>query len=258
MRPPALFLPLTLFLAACGRKPVPPPPVLPALPGAASPAAPPSAAVGRLSGRVIYKGPPVEPKKLDVTLDQHACGTEAKRSEALIVGPDGGVANAVVWVVGAEPGPMPAPSAPLRVTQKACVFTPHVALVPKGGQIVVRNEDAVAHNFKAAGQGGNSYNFNQPGGAENSVAFPDAGIVPVECSFHYWMTGYVVVAAHRLYALTGPDGRYVLDDVPSGQRRMKVWHESIGTLTQGRTELDLPVFGGATTEVDFILEPAGK
>ena len=219
-------------------------------------AAPAPAGFGGIRGRVVFRGTPPAPKAMNVTLDGHVCGTEAKTSEALVVSPDGGVANAVVWVAGVDPGPMPAPAAPPKVIQKACVFSPHVVLVPQGGSIWLYNEDGVAHNFNARGKGANSMNFNQPpmgpaGEVANTVSFPDSGVVTFECSFHYWMTGCVYVAPHRLHVLTGPDGSFVLENVPAGQRRIKVWHEPVGDLKLVLPETEIPVPAGGEMGVEL-------
>jgi hypothetical protein len=49
------------------------------------------------------------------------------------------------------------------------------------------------------------------------------------------MSGYVIVADHPYYALSGPDGKYALTDVPPGSYRLKMWHEGV---IVSRTELE--------------------
>jgi len=50
-----------------------------------------------IRGVVQYSGALPERKKLPVTIDQYVCGKE-KDAEDLVLGPQGGVLNAVVWL----------------------------------------------------------------------------------------------------------------------------------------------------------------
>ena len=39
-------------------------------------------------------------------------------------------------------------------------------------------------------------------------------VVRITCDLHSWMVGWVVVAAHPFYAITGADGQFAFDNLP--------------------------------------------
>ena len=68
---------------------------------------------GTIKGHVRFTGPATEQKTLPVTTDQYVCGKE-KDAEDLVLSPDKGIRNAVVWLKSVPPGATrPAPSAPV-------------------------------------------------------------------------------------------------------------------------------------------------
>ena len=58
---------------------------------------------GTIKGHVRYTGPATEQKTLPVTTDQYVCGKE-KDAEDLVLSPDKGIRNAVVWLKSVPPG----------------------------------------------------------------------------------------------------------------------------------------------------------
>ena len=53
-------------------------------------------------------------------------------------------------------------------------------------------------------------------GRSKSVRFDRPGIVRVFCDIHSHMSAFILVFAHRYFAVTDADGRYRLDNVPPG------------------------------------------
>jgi hypothetical protein len=49
------------------------------------------------------------------------------------------------------------------------------------------------------------------------------------------MTAWVVVAAHRFYAVTGADGQFAFDNLPAGTYKLQIWHERLGTVPASLT-----------------------
>ena len=41
------------------------------------------------------------------------------------------------------------------------------------------------------------------------------------------MNAYIVVVEHPYYALTKADGSFVLENVPPGQHKLRMWHEGV-------------------------------
>ena len=64
---------------------------------------------GTIKGHVRFTGPVTEQKTLPVTTDQYVCGKE-KDAEDLVLSPDKGIRNAVVWLTSVPPGAKREPS----------------------------------------------------------------------------------------------------------------------------------------------------
>jgi hypothetical protein len=54
------------------------------------------------------------------------------------------------------------------------------------------------------------------------------GIYALSCEAgHPWMSGWLVVAGHPYYAVTGADGSFAMDEVPPGKYTLRMWHEGV-------------------------------
>jgi plastocyanin len=185
-----------------------------------------------LRGVVQYTGAMPERKKLPVTIDQYVCGKE-KDAEDLVLGPQRGVLNAVVWLenppAGAKGENLPAK---VEMDQKGCVFTPRVVLVPVGGTVDFLNSDRLLHNLHSIGKENPTFNRTQPRGRTIAVTFGKPEIIPLICDLHSWMRSWVVVAGHPFYALTNDAGVFAIPNVPPGKYTLKTWQESLGTTSR--------------------------
>jgi hypothetical protein len=114
--------------------------------------------------------------------------------------------------------------------QNGCVFVPRVVIVPAGGTVDFLNSDRLLHNIHATPKLNVSFNRTQPKSRTIPITFAKPEIVRINCDLHSWMIGWVVVAEHRFYAITGPDGQFTFDNLPPGQYKLQVWHERLGTV----------------------------
>lgn len=202
-----------------------------------------------VEGSVVLDGPPPAPQTITVKAKskEHSvegCGSLEKASAKLRVSAEGGVKDAVVWWDGpAESGDAPfrdtpsrsVPSAPQMerplMDQKECVFTPHVAVVRRGGSVNIRNSDAVIHNIRIFREGEPSmlmHRWQKADAADISWRFEEPGRYVVRCGVHPWMYAWVFVAPHRGAAVTDEAGRFTLAGVPPGRHTLRVWHETLG------------------------------
>jgi plastocyanin len=182
-----------------------------------------------IKGKVLFAGPVPAQKKVDVTIDQYVCGT-AKDAGDLVVSPQKELRNAVVWLENPPPGKeLPAQSAKVEMDQNGCMFIPRVVIVPAGGTVDFLNSDRLLHNIHATPKLNASFNRTQPKSRTIPITFDKPEIVRINCDLHSWMTGWVVVASHPYYAVTGADGQFAFDNVPPGQYKLQVWHERLGT-----------------------------
>jgi len=186
-----------------------------------------------LAGTVLVTGALPKPKKLDVVIDQFACGTE-KDAGDLVLSPRKELANAVVWIENAPDNAGAPQDKKVEIDQKACVFIPRVVIVPAKGTVFFLNSDKLLHNIHTTPKINVEVNRTQPKNRSIPVTFDKPEIVRIACDLHPWMTAWVVVAAHPYYAVTGADGQFAFD-VPPGQYKLKVWHERLGTVETSAT-----------------------
>lgn len=184
---------------------------------------------GTLGGTVKLKGTPPAPAKVSVSKDPDVCGKEKTKPD-LLVGSDGGLANAVV-VVKASKGKKLEPAAQNPVLdQKACEFVPHVLAFPAGSTIDVLNSDGILHNLHTISTVNPATNQAQPKfkpKMQLKVEKPEWPI-KVQCDAHSWMSAYWVSMDHPYYAVTGPDGSFKITDLPAGDYEVEIWHETLG------------------------------
>jgi plastocyanin len=190
--------------------------------------------VGTVKGTVRLDGKPPPPKELNLG----TCTTDAKGpvfSDAVLV-KDGKLQNAFVWVKkglesykGAE-----APSEPIVMDQKGCVYRPHVVGAQVGQRVVFLNSDPVLHNVRTIAEANAPFNDMMPTkDMRLAKTFDKAEVmVRAKCDVHPWMASFVGVVAHPFFAVSSDGGEFVLQNVPEGDYEIEAWHEAYGRQTQ--------------------------
>jgi len=197
-----------------------------------------------VKGRFVAKDAPKQPlvaKMLDHT-DRNVCLAGApfeKQEQVWITGPDGGVANVVVWVTPAEDGKFFKIKDDLKklpdalMDQPHCAFVPHVvAFFPKyqdktglkltGQKLKVVNNAPIGHNFKTTTKNV----LLGPGVSAEFVFDPEDEPFRAECSVHGWMNAYIWSFSHPYFAVTKMDGNFEFT-APAGARvNVMAWHEA--------------------------------
>jgi hypothetical protein len=184
---------------------------------------------GTISGTVKWSGP--VPRALDfpVTKDPQICDPESKKTvdlERLILGPDGGVANTVVYLKNVTSGKaLELPQQRRHLDQKHCRYIPHILLVPENATLDMISSDATLHTVHMDG----AATYNLPFPFTNRVTsrtMSQPGLVHLRCNGgHVWMNAEMMVVSHPYYAVTDESGRYEFTDVPPGTYQIVAWHE---------------------------------
>ena len=188
-----------------------------------------------IRGVVLNAGPAPDRKQIPINIDQYVCG-KSRESEDLVLGPNRGIRWAVVSLQTPPPGVRGEPSpAPVQMDQQQCVYIPRVVVVPVGGTVEFLNSDRLLHNLHSLSTENSTFNRTQPKGRTVPVVFKKPEIVRIDCDLHTWMRAWVVVAEHSYYAVTGANGEFVLDNVPAGKYTLKIWQETLGTVTRDVT-----------------------
>jgi plastocyanin len=136
-----------------------------------------------------------------------------------------------------------------RMDQKNERFVPHVLAIVAGTWVDFPNDDRTYHNVFSLSKT-KEFNLGRYAvGHYKSVRFERPGIVRVFCDIHSHMSGFILVFAHRFFAVTDDEGRYRLDGVPPGTYTVAVWNETVHGDAPRRV-VTIPEAGG-DADADF-------
>lgn len=211
---------------------------------------------GTITGVVRFEGTPPPMGTLPLAgwagcAEQHA--GPVPTGDALVH--DGLVENAFVYIkLGLGNRVFAVPTTPVVIDQRGCVYRPRVVGAQVGQPIEFVNDDPTLHNVHGTPQQSSPWNFTMPvQGSRRTLRIEAPEVmVSVRCDLHPWMQGWIGVLDHPYFAVTGPDGRFTLPDVPPGDYVVAAWHERFGVR---ETRVSLPPKG--TAEVTFTFTPTG-
>lgn len=232
---------------------------------------------GTISGTVKWSGPAPHLVNYPITKDPQICDPNSQKTrdlERLIIGPQGGVANTVVYLKDVSSGKaFDFPQSRRFLNQNHCRYEPHILLVPQSSALQMKSSDATLHTIHMDG----AASYNLPFPFPNQVISRDMqtpGLVNLKCNGgHVWMNAEMFVAPNPYYVVTDENGKFELSDVPAGQYEIVAWHEGWGVarqevafdvLTERRVqrpiftepktlEKNVTVNAGATAVVNFTL-----
>ncbi len=119
-------------------------------------------------------------------------------------------------------------------------FVPHLLVVQVGTLVEFPNSDRIGHHV---------YSFSRPnqfklplykGEIQPSIRFTQEGIVTLGCNIHDNMLGYILVVDTPLYAITGVDGRAVLETGLSDELEVRIWSPRIRDTLDSLVEIVAP------------------
>jgi plastocyanin len=229
---------LSLAVLGCGNKNATTGTTAP--PGSTNQVTVDDATAGSISGTVQLDGKAPRMKTINMAAEP-ACARQhptPPTSQDVLVGKDNGLENVVVYLKGDFTHyKFETPRAPATITQKGCMYDPHVVVLETGQSLQVINADPVTHNIHPLPKDNREWNESQPPGAPPiNQSFPREEIpIPVKCNIHPWMKAYIAVFDHPYYAVTAKDGSFDLKNVPPGNYTLIAWHELYGVSEQAIT-----------------------
>ena len=136
-----------------------------------------------------------------------------------------------------------------RMDQRNETFVPHVLAITVGGVVDFPNDDRTYHNVFSLSKA-RQFDLGRYGsGHSKSVRFDRPGIVRVFCDIHSHMNAYILVFAHRYFALTDEEGRYRLERVPPGTYTLVAWYEG-----EARESRQVTVTPDGTADASFVVK----
>jgi plastocyanin len=164
--------------------------------------------------------------------------------ESLLVDSKGGLANAIVFARNKNLKSDKSAEGNVVLDNNGCHFQPHIAVMQAGQTLVVKNSDPVSHNTNASLVANAPFNVTVPVGSplNEKINLPEQSPVPVVCTIHPWMKGYIVVQPHPFVAVSAKDGTFEIKNAPAGiPLEFQAWHESSsnrsGALVADRPDL---------------------
>ncbi len=211
-------------------------------------AAPPTGS--SITGTVKLTGTPPQEKAIDMSAEPSCAKEHAGsplRAEHVVVGPNGGLQNVVIYVSQGLSGNEAASTEVQTWNQKGCQYIPHVLALNPGQHFKVVNSDQTSHNIHPQPRNNSEWNkAQQPGSPAFDLTWANPEIpIIVKCNIHPWMRGYMAVVKGP-YAVTDNTGDFRLDGLAPGSYTLTAWQEEYGTQTQKVT-----VAAGKPTSVSF-------
>lgn len=205
-------------------------------------------------GQVKFTGPVPPPRSVALPNHLRPLFPEGLNLASHRVSPDGGLAEALVYVVN-PPTNLPAvrlPAATLLISNTVCY--PRVLAVQTNQPVHFRSEGEFLLNLSATPRVNQGFNFAiARSGQEHVRQFhqPELNILIAD-NVHPWLTAQVSVFAHPWFAVTDAEGRFELPPLPPGRYELEARHRRSGATRR----LAVEVKRSAPAELVFSLPDA--
>jgi len=108
------------------------------------------------------------------------------------------------------------------MVQRGKELIPRVMVAPTNTKVYFPNEDPIFHNI---------FSFNKIKkldlgnykGKGKPVIFEQAGIYPIGCSIHPWMSAYILIVDTPFFSKTSAAGNFSLKDLVVGEHTVHLW-----------------------------------
>ena len=189
---------------------------------------PGSAFSGSIKGKTVFLGKYEQLNPHKTGIYKKACGSDIQNESILIN--NKGVMNSVISLHG---GKLKKRTSDYTLNQKKCKYEPHVITMPVDSELKIHTSDPINHNI-------HTYSFENdpinimflPGQEAYSQEMEEPELIKVECDLHHWMRAWIVVPPNGYSAVSDSDGSFEIPDVPPGDYKLTVWHETLGSLTK--------------------------
>ncbi|HVZ79361.1 MAG TPA: carboxypeptidase regulatory-like domain-containing protein [bacterium] len=184
-----------------------------------------------IAGKVVLTGKAAPNEVITFDADpvcksQHAT---AGHNEVVLTDAKGDLANVFVYVKDGAAN-YPAPSTPVTLLQKGCLYHPRVMGIQVNQPLIIMNGDPTLHNVHCMAKINDAFNVGQPSQnmtSEKKFDKPEV-LVPFKCDVHSWMHADIGVVSNPFFAITGTDGTFKIAGLPAGTYSLVAVHEKYG------------------------------
>lgn len=121
----------------------------------------------------------------------------------------------------------------IEIKQENKQFSPRVAVVQVGTNVVFPNFDAIYHNvFSPSPHNSFDLGSYRAGDKARTVTLTTPGLVEIFCNMHQKMSADVLVVPSPLFTKARADGSFRIDNVPVGVRKVVAWSPGAKTAQQ--------------------------
>jgi plastocyanin len=189
---------------------------------------------GDITGTITLKGTPPAEHELTPIRDNPDCSKmypgALPTTKFYVVSAGGELADVVVYLKGVPSASTGASAEPVVLDQKNCLYTPQILAVQTGQKVIVKNSDPLIHNVHTKPAANPEVNQVQmANGADLTFTFdkPEP-FLKFQCDVHQWMFAWVSVFDHPYFAISGPDGKFTIKNVPPGKYTLEAAHRKLG------------------------------
>jgi plastocyanin len=186
-----------------------------------------------ITGSAVYEGPVPKFKTIKMDADPVCLthNTAPVLPQTLVLGEGQTMGNVFVHIKGGLPKrEFPVSEETAVITQKGCMYDPHVLGVMAGQEVKILNPDGTLHNVHALPKINKEFNLAMPKFRKETTKVFDKEefMFPIKCDVHPWMGAWISVMGHPYFMVTKEDGKFFIDKLPAGTYKVEAWHEKLG------------------------------
>ncbi len=194
---------------------------------------------GSLVGKVLANFEPVG-QTIEVLADTNVLGQRIPDDSLLVNKNNKGIANVVIWMRPLELKEDD-PRLSKDVAKKQCTieidkghFRPHIAVVKAGSTLSFSVKDGLSYIpdlFPLRDQKWIS-EVSATNIMNRKFVVSEPMPVRVECGRHPGLGSWVIVSDHDFIAVSGENGAFALENIPTGEWEWVLWHERSGIIQE--------------------------
>ena len=211
---------------------------------------------GHIEGIVVLKGPAPKLEALPGVppnnRDKAVCAAHFK-DERLVLGKDNAIRDVVLAFSDMKKSRKRPKARTVKLSNKGCLFEPHIVAMSVGSTLEVVNSDTVLHNTRAVLE----MNFNRAIGSGQSFKerARKEGFALVQCDFHPWMNAQVHILPNEYFDVSDTGGKFKIMNIPPGTYTLEARHEVLAPFfVEKKPRKKVTIKKGETLKLTFEIE----